>query len=982
MKGFLWLYDLLHTRRWMRGALLLGLLGLLVSFALTLRYQEDISAFLPLDAQQRRAMGLWQNISASDRLVVLFEHWDTATVDVDRLIAAVDTFGILLKEGAPRDIAVTYAPQIDYDRLAALTDIVLDRIPLFLTEADYRRMETMCTDTVAVRKALVLARDRLLSPAGSSGQVETLQRDPLELFLPVVRRLRQYQAGVRHNLHDGYIFTPDDRKAIAMLSSPYGSSETARNAELMSILNRVSARVMTDMPDVYLHIVGAPAIAVTNASQIKADSILAISIAVVLILFLLLYAFRSFRSLFFIVVSVGFGWLFAMAGIAWVHNRISVIVLGIASVIIGIAVNYPLHYVAHLQHQPLPRTALREIVTPLLIGNVTTVGAFLCLVPLEAPALRDLGVFSSLMLVGTILFVLIFLPHWVGSGTVCRGGVGEKSGGSAFSWAKESCSGLPQEGRRWLGTLAGRRYSRFAGWMVFLVLTLFFGYRSMGVSFDTDLHHINYMTDEQRRDLAAFAALQGEAQTETVYVAAEDTAWDAALSRMESLQSDFTRLQASGMIAGCKNPTDFLPSRRMQSERWRRWLAFYGEHGENLLRLLRQEASTVGFRKEAFLPFEECWTRLGEGLSEEERTASRQDFLFLAETVFGSYRVEDSTTCTVIAQLQVVPDKVDSVEAVFREEHPDLFVFDIAGINRSVSRMLSDQFNYIGWACGLIVFAFLWLSFGRLELAALAFLPMAVSWLWILGIMELFDIRFNIVNVILATFIFGQGDDYTIFITEGLMYEHAYRRRLLASYKQSILFSALIMFIGIGSLVVARHPALFSLAEVTIVGMISVVLMAWLLPPAIFGFLVRHGDGGYRDVPLTFSTLLSGLKRPQAPATVAECRRYVIAKYAYKGADVERCARRFFRTSPEMLSRIEDYAGNGPVVILGNGQGEAGLVCALLHPAVTVYACDDDPDCVALAASCSLLPPNLHILTTSGLPAVVRRDADAIFDFN
>ena len=94
--------------------------------------------------------------------------------------------------------------------------------------------------------------------------------------------------------------------------------------------------------------------------------------------------------------------------------------------------------------------------------------------------------------------------------------------------------------------------------------------------------------------------------------------------------------------------------------------------------------------------------------------------------------------------------------------------------------------------------------------------------------------EFNIVNIILATFIFGQGDDYTIFMTEGSMYEYAYRRRMLASYKHSIIISALIMFIGIGTLIVARHPALHSLAEVTIAGMFSVVLMAYIFPPLIF----------------------------------------------------------------------------------------------------------------------------------------------------
>ena len=47
------------------------------------------------------------------------------------------------------------------------------------------------------------------------------------------------------------------------------------------------------------------------------------------------------------------------------------------------------------------------------------------------------------------------------------------------------------------------------------------------------------------------------------------------------------------------------------------------------------------------------------------------------------------------------------------------------------------------------------------------------------------------------------------------------------------------MFIGIGTLIVARHPALKSLAEVTIIGMGCVVLMAWIIPPMMFRLLFR-----------------------------------------------------------------------------------------------------------------------------------------------
>ena len=55
------------------------------------------------------------------------------------------------------------------------------------------------------------------------------------------------------------------------------------------------------------------------------------------------------------------------------------------------------------------------------------------------------------------------------------------------------------------------------------------------------------------------------------------------------------------------------------------------------------------------------------------------------------------------------------------------------------------------------------------------------------------------------------------------------------------------MFIGIGSLIVAKHPALHSLAEVTIVGMFTVVLMAWVVPPLIFGWLVKIGQQDTKD---------------------------------------------------------------------------------------------------------------------------------------
>ena len=80
---------------------------------------------------------------------------------------------------------------------------------------------------------------------------------------------------------------------------------------------------------------------------------------------------------------------------------------------------------------------------------------------------------------------------------------------------------------------------------------------------------------------------------------------------------------------------------------------------------------------------------------------------------------------------------------------------------------------------------------------------MAISMGLIVSVMQLFDLQFNIVNIILATFILGQGDDYTIFVLEGCLQERKTGVAILPQYKQSILLSALIMLVGIGVLIFA-----------------------------------------------------------------------------------------------------------------------------------------------------------------------------------
>jgi 2-polyprenyl-3-methyl-5-hydroxy-6-metoxy-1,4-benzoquinol methylase len=155
----------------------------------------------------------------------------------------------------------------------------------------------------------------------------------------------------------------------------------------------------------------------------------------------------------------------------------------------------------------------------------------------------------------------------------------------------------------------------------------------------------------------------------------------------------------------------------------------------------------------------------------------------------------------------------------------------------------------------VLVFGFLLLSYGRIELAFLTFLPMIISWIWILGIMGLTGIKFNIINIIICTFIFGLGDDYSIFTLDGLEQEYKYGKNVLSSYRNSIFLSAFTTIVGIGVLIFAKHPALKSIALVTIIGITSIVFVSLVVQPFLYELFVL-GRKKKGKLPVTVYTLL------------------------------------------------------------------------------------------------------------------------------
>ena len=825
---FLGIYDYFALRK-KRLFIVWGLgVVVLAALAFQLRFGEDISGFLPETKENERINRAYRYVVSANRITVFCSGRDTTDeaagkqmAAVDRLAARLETMEATAGLGYVRRL--TY--RIDPAGVAEIASFVTRNLPYFLDENDYARMDTLFSRENIARQ---LADDRrlLTSPAGSFLQ-ESLLADPVRISGQVMARLQGFRTGDRFQLYQDHIFT-DDRQALLIIECNMPSSETARNAALLDSLDLFAAETVDALGgEVAFRHFGAAEIGIGNASQIKKDTLLSSLLAAVVILALLLYAFRSGTKILLVFLSTLFGGLFALALLYVIRGEVSVIAVGISSIMFGIAINYPLHFIDRYRHAPHPRQVLREIVEPLTIGNLTTAGAFLSLVFTGSDAMCDLGWFAALLLTGTILFVLILLPHLLP--------------------ARAAAVATPSLLFRIMEKPFERNGRVVAA---VLLLTVFFSLFCTDSRFETDMQRINYMTPEQQAEYERMTNLTDQ-NRHTLYCVTEGNGLDAALESSERLVPVVEQWLREGKISDAVSISYFYPSQARQAVRTARWNTFWPARRDSVRALLAEEGRKAGFRPEAFEAFDAMTRRTW-------APVDMSHFSLIRETLAENYIADAGRRTMIVHMLHTDAARAPELEEALngQDGDGDAVAFDAGSVTRRMIASLSGNFNYVLFVCGFIVFAFLFFSTGRPELCLIAFAPLALSWVWILGLMNLFDIRFNIVNIILATFIFGQGDDYTIFITEGLMYEHTYRRKILASCKNSIALSALVMFAGIGMLIFARHPALRSLAEVTVVGMLSVTATACILPPFLFRLLTVRGEK-QRLMPVTLRNLVA-----------------------------------------------------------------------------------------------------------------------------
>jgi len=824
MQNWPYLVYLFFTKRKLFFTLLvLAVCGVLGFYASKIRLEEDITRFVPKDKNTANINSILSNLKSKDKLVLHF--YSDSGDKIDKIIESADAVYDSILNQLPDTAYAGITYKVSDNTMQGVYDIFYRNLPFYLNESDYERLSGLISKD-SVDYTLKRDYEALLSPSGIVLS-KYIRRDPLNIVPLALKKINNIQLDENFETHDGAIVTKDHKHLLMFVTPAYAATETAKNKPLIDTVKSLAKRYSN--AEIKVEPFGACMVSLGNAEQLRKDTILTTTITVILISLLIGLYFKNPFPIVFIFLPVGFGMAFSLAMLFLFKGVVSAIAVAAGAAVLGIAINYSLHFFTHYKHVRDVKEVIADLTVPMLIGCTTTVGAFFSLVFTKSEALHDFGQFAGFCLIGALLFSVLVLPHLL-----------------KLSFKKEKEEEVHHDS--WLDKLVSYRpdKNKLVA-LAALIITITLSFFASNVGFESDMNKMSYMDEETRLaekhldEVNNFAA-------RSVYIFASGNTLQEAVSLNDKIYTQLDSLKQNNEIKRVSSIASVFPSQKTQEERLSKWNAFFtNETKDSLEQHIITYGANYKFKPEAFQSFYDL-------MQSDYKEIPQEDLDSIKKNLLSEYVSVVKGKPTVLTHVKVDAEKKEKLYELFKDNE-NIIVFDRQHLTSQFVDVISSDFSTILWITSILVFGFMLLSHGRLELAIINFMPMFISWLWILGLMGILGIKFNVINIIISTFIFGLGDDYSIFIMDGLLTEYKYGKKNLSSYKTSILLSALTTVIGIGVMIFAKHPALQSIALITILGMICVVLVSFVIQPFLFNWLVLNRR--YRGLqPYTLKYLL------------------------------------------------------------------------------------------------------------------------------
>jgi predicted RND superfamily exporter protein len=775
---------------------------------LRVRFDSNVLHLLPQRSPAVQAFQTFLDAFGNlDRLYVMFVAPPDRVIGDDE--TAIDTYVAQLR-GLPEIESVDSGrddPGKDWSYLADRQLLLLG--PTHVADALAR------LDPARYTAELMEARAQLGLP--SADVKKLVQQDPLRL-LPI---LRDRLAGGGMPLpfdptQSGYV--SDDhlsRLVIARPTRPPFDTTFARalNAKLDALAE--AARTASAAADssgarvpVEVREAGGYRAAAQAEAVIKRESIVSTVCSLVVIGLIVLAVFRSGRPLAAVFVPIVLAALVTVAAYG-IWRSLSTAVAGSAAMLLGLGVDGTLLlYTIYVQRrleglEPVRAVAgLAPFAASVAIGFVTTAATFLGVVPVDQPALAELGRSVGLGVIVCGICAVLVVPALVSRTAPTPPAVGLRSPA--------------------LARMIGRRRGVILATAALITVACAIAAARIQTVLTVDRLEPKIPAVAVEREIAARFHLAQD----TLFVLGRGASLDPLLEAHERLLNELSR-PADPAVS---SPAMFLPSERTQRETMAR-VAAAGLTADRVRAALDDASRRVRFRAGSFGPFA---GRLSAMLDANQRlTLDGYRSHGLDDLVSRFISSRNGVVTTVAYVTARSPEDIDRVERAVRSIGPPLQLTGLALVNRELQRRFRPDF-LTGAAIGVIgVAVVLAIGFRTLRLVPLALAPTALGLLWSVGALSMAGVVLDLFSAFALLASIGIGVDYSVHVL--------YRRQTrpeagiggaVADVTPALVLAAATAIVGFGSLATSSYAPLRLFGIVSALTIVSCLVTAVVVLPA------------------------------------------------------------------------------------------------------------------------------------------------------
>jgi predicted exporter len=619
--------------------------------------------------------------------------------------------------------------------------------------------------------------------------------DPLGLL--EVLRHKFHRSGLSQAAfgNEKFLVSRDGCASLLVLFPKSALNDVYGAKDFLEVLRNALNDVLADGQGISARFAGGLRFTAENAAAIEKDLKLTISLSLVFIALIYIFTVRS-RGALWLFLTPGTAIVFAGCALSFLWPATSGLALGFGAAVLGLAEDYAVLVHFALRKNPARQArVIAALARPMCFSAALCAASFCLLLLSSIPALRQLGFFAASSLFCGLALALFVLPccPWIDRPHIAR---------------------RPGESGEGPASLSALRVKAVPAVLLTLgcLLVCFLGFYK--VKFDDGFQTLGANSDKLYHEIVELRS-RWDKKAEPAVWASPGKNLEEALAGACALAEILRKSDSGGEVFALP---DLLPPKELREKNIRRWNSFAAANSAALRLELRGAAADCGFKPGIFEPFLDWFSgrenpeAAAEAGVEILRQAGLANLLelFLAEREGGFYALTFA----------------DGLKADEQELSRYGALLSFASVSEELKLAFAGE-KFILPLAGIICIFLLAVCFRNFKLIMLSALPPLLGLSSILLWLIFSGTSLNLAGVAALTLVIGLGADY------GIVMLHELSSKLSLGAFRAVFVSGLTTLAGLGVLILAKHPVLHSLGEITFFGLLAEMCAVLLIVPLL-----------------------------------------------------------------------------------------------------------------------------------------------------